>query len=277
VAAAESTDGMAALSEFKTMGLGGGLDVREHVLLNGAGIVVGYSQAAWHASDAADGHWAIEVVAGTGYRHSEAVLLLIDAMRSDLGGGRITLWARSDFVGKAALAGGWFMERKLWEMRRSLPIEALDTETPGALVSTFRVGMDEARWLEVNNAVFAGHPENGNMTRRDLETRIAQPWFDPEGFFLAWSDDKLVASCWTKLHKDGVGEIYIVGVSPGWEGRGLGKSLVAVGLAHLGSDRFATKAMLFVESSNLRATRLYERLGFRVARIISAYGYSPSG
>ena len=80
------------------------------------------------------------------------------------------------------------------------------------------MGVDESAWLSANNAAFAGHPENGRMTRRDLELRMAQGWFDPSGFFLAWANGELAGSCWTKIHDDGTGEIYIIGVVPAWRG-----------------------------------------------------------
>jgi mycothiol synthase len=134
------------------------------------------------------------------------------------------------------------------------------------------MGVDETAWLEANNAAFAGHPENGDMTRRDLERRMAQSWFDPDGFFLAWGGDVLAGSCWTKMHEDGSGEIYIIGVIPSWEGRGLGRGLLAVGLEYLTAIKHARKAMLYVESTNERALKLYDKLGFIRGRAIKAYG-----
>ncbi len=275
IAATAAADQLAPLSEYKTMRLSGGLDVREHVLVDEGGAVVGYGQAAWHGDTGGDGHWAIEVVADIAHRQVDDVLGLIDAVRVDVGEAEATIWARSEYASLAARAGGWREDRVLLQMQRPLPIADLPVGLDEFRVATFRVGVDEASWLEVNNAVFAGHPENGNMTRQDLESRMAQQWFDPDGFLLAWSDQQLVASCWTKLHENGVGEIYIVGVAPGWEGRGLGKGLVAMGLDHLGNTRHARQGMLFVEASNLRATHVYERLGFEVVDRVSAYRYSP--
>ena len=74
------------------------------------------------------------------------------------------------------------------------------------------------------------------------------------------------------MHEDGSGEIYIIGVIPSWEGRCLGRGLVAIGLEYLAEVRHARKAMLFVESTNERALQLYDRLGFDCVRRIEAYG-----
>ncbi|MDJ0496836.1 MAG: mycothiol synthase [Acidimicrobiia bacterium] len=260
------------LSEYKAMRLEGRLDARERVALDAKGSVVGYGQAAWHrGSGEFTGHWALEVTMAPGHRNPQVTGELITSLSQDVAGTALVLWSRSEYVSEAAETLGWKRGRTLWEMRRPLPVLDLDTSLPDVQLTSFRMGMDEAAWLEKNNAAFAGHPENGDMTRRDLEKRMAQPWFDPDGFLLAWDGDVLVGSCWTKMHEDGSGEIYIIGVIPSWEGRGLGRALVAVGLDYLSATRHARKAMLYVESSNVRALELYDRLGFERTRAIQAF------
>lgn len=267
-------DGEQALSEYKDMRLDGGLDAREQVAIGPGGELVGYGQAAWHRGTVENpGHWAVEIVVEPTRRHLPIAGELLEALRLESRDAAVTLWARAPYVAEAARVAGWRRARELLEMRRALPIECLDVSFDGFDVSTFRMGVDERAWLLANNAAFAGHPENGSMTRRDLEHRIAQPWFDARGFFLAWDEDELAGSCWTKIHDDGVGEIYIVGVVPGWEGRGLGRSLICHGLEYLGKARHVTKAKLYVEADNERAVGLYAALGFETARIIEAYSY----
>ena len=273
IEALRHAEAVAPLSEYKAMRLEGRLDVRERVVLDDRGVLVGYGQAAWHRGSAGViGHWAMEIAIAVEHRSPEVTADLIESLRQDVADSALVLWSRSEYVSEAALSRGWEIKRTLLELRRSLPVPDIDTSLPGVQLTSFRMGMDEAAWLEVNNAAFAGHPENGDMTRRDLERRMAQPWFDPDGFFLAWDGDVLVGSCWTKMHEDGSGEIYIIGVIPSWEGRGLGRGLVAVGLEYLAAVRHARKAMLYVESTNDRALQLYDKLGFDRARAIEAYG-----
>ncbi len=278
IAATTARDGEAALSEYKEMRLDGGIDAREVISVADGGRVVGYGQAAWHrATGSSEGHWALEIVVAPEHRESSLVAEIIDELRREAGGGQIVLWARSPYIAAAAQANGWMVSRRLVEMRISLPIDCAPVGLTGFTVATFRMGVDERDWLTANNATFAGHPENGSMTRRDLERRIAQPWFDPEGFFLAWDGAELAGSCWTKVHEDGVGEIYIVGVTPGWEGRGLGHALVCHGLDYLGASRHVSRAMLFVGDDNDRAIALYEKLGFSRTRTLEAFEFGGQG
>lgn len=269
-------DGIEPLSEYKAMRLDGRLDAREQVAVLGDGSVIGYAQAAWHRGSAPerDGHWAMEVAVAPPHRSGAVAGDLIDSLRHDLAPSGLALWSRADYVARAALSRGWEKWRVLWEMGCRLPIPGLDLTVQGFRLASFRMGIDEVQWLEANNATFAGHPENGDLTRRDLEKRMAQPWFDPDGFFLAWDGDRLAGSCWTKVHESGLGEIYIIGVVPGWDGRGLGRALVSKGLDYLATRRHAHKAMLFVESTNERAANLYRSLGFEVLHSVEAYRYT---
>ncbi len=44
---------------------------------------------------------------------------------------------------------------------------------------------------------------------------------------------KLLGFHWTKVHNTDLGEVYVVGVDPAAQGRGLGAALTLVGLHHL--------------------------------------------
>jgi len=278
IAVVTDHDGEPVLSESKEMRLDGGIDVREVISIDGEGRIVGYGQAMWHRGAGGEaGHWALEVVVHPAYRKSTAEAEIIERLRQEAGAEDVMLWARLPYVAAAARRDGWSVRRRLIQMRRALPLACTQSGLAGFTVAPFRMGVDERAWLTANNAAFAGHPENGSMTRRDLERRIARPWFDPDGFFLAWDGPDLAGSCWTKVHDDGAGEIYIVGVTPGWEGRGLGSALVCRGLDYLASVRNASRATLFVEEANVRATALYQKLGFERSRVLEAFRFNEPG
>ncbi|MEK8144330.1 mycothiol synthase [Streptomyces sp. M10(2022)] len=135
---------------------------------------------------------------------------------------------------------------------------------PDVTVRTFVPGQDDAAWLAANSSAFAHHPEQGGLTQRDLDDRKAEPWFDPEGFFLAEREGELIGFHWTKKHTEGdepLGEVYVVGVLPEAQGGGLGKALTAIGLRHLAAEGLPT-AMLYVDADNPAALAVYERMGF---------------
>lgn len=188
-------------------------------------------------------------------------------------GGPLRLWAHGNHPAAAKLAGsmGFQQVRALWQMRRSLYATLPNPELPPDVrVRTFVPGQDEEEWVALNARAFAEHPEQGSWAVADLLLREQEPWFDPEGFFLAERDARILGFHWTKVHggdgADGhghepIGEVYVVGVDPDGRGLGLGRALTLVGLRHL-RTRGLTQAMLYVDESNRAAIRLYESLGF---------------
>jgi mycothiol synthase len=162
--------------------------------------------------------------------------------------------------------------RALWTMRRPLQTPLGTPElAEGITVRTFRVGHDEDAWIAINHRAFAGHPEQGAWTRADLGLREREPWFDPDGFFLAEREGRLAGFHWTKVHgshpgapahgHEAIGEVYVVGVDPAEQGIGLGRALTLIGLRYLRS-RGLPEVMLYVDEANTAAIRLYESLGF---------------
>lgn len=204
--------------------------------------------------------------------------------------GRNHFWAHGTLEPARATAAalGLTAVRELVQMRRSLR-DSPDSVPPvaGVEIRTYRGTADDAELLRVNNAAFAQHPEQGGWTDADLVERRGEPWFDPEGLFLAFgapdSDQvgRLLGFHWTKVHLDrpGLGEVYVVGVDPSAQRRGLGQALTAIGIQAL-ARRLAGSAeptvMLYVESDNVAAMRTYERLGFSPYSVDTAYAV-PTG
>jgi mycothiol synthase len=111
------------------------------------------------------------------------------------------------------------------------------------------------------------HPEQGGWTVDDVLEREAEPWFDPDGFLLHHDDETgaLAAFVWTKVHDDvspRLGEIYVIGVDPQFQGRGLGRALTLIGLDWLHRQRAIEHGMLYVDGANAPAIAMYTRLGF---------------
>lgn len=212
--------------------------------------------------------WGLELAVDPAHREGGIVELLVDLAVDAIatrGGGLVRLWSYTDDVVADPTELGFSPERRLHRMGRPLDDDP-DPDLPeGVAVRAFRPGVDEDAWLAVNNAAFAGHPENGRWDGDDLAERMAMPWFDPEGFRMAWEGEELVGFCWTKIHPDGDGEIYVIAAAPGQQGRGLGRVLVVEGMRYLAEQR-VPRVFLYCEADNTSALQLYERLGFGIER-----------
>ena len=68
----------------------------------------------------------------------------------------------------------------------------------------------------------------------------------------------------------GSGEVYVVGVDPAYQGRGLGGPLTRLGLAHLARLGLG-EVELYVDGDNTAARRTYERLGFEDVAVDGQY------
>jgi mycothiol synthase len=200
--------------------------------------------------------------------------------------GQQRFWAHGTLQPAQATASalGLVPVRELVQMRRSLNGVTEPAVPDGVRIRTYAGSADDAEVLRVNNAAFAWHPEQGGWTAADLAGRRGEPWFDPEGFFLAFDErtDTLLGFHWTKVHPDepGLGEIYVLGVDPSAQGRGLGGLLTSVGVAFLARHLAGVarpRVMLYVESDNTAALQTYRRLGFTQHSIDTAYAAVASG
>ncbi|MER6752244.1 mycothiol synthase [Streptomyces fungicidicus] len=265
LAEAALTDGQQAVSEQGRLQLRGGeREGISHLLLSVDDELVGYAQL--EDTDPVEPP-AAELVVHPSYRGNGHGRALGSALLA-ASGKRLRVWAHGGHSAARHLAQvlGLTLFRELRQMRR--PLEGLDLPDPvlprGVTVRTFVPGRDETAWLALNAAAFAHHPEQGSLSRRDLDDRMAESWFDPEGFFLAEAADtgRLLGFHWTKEHAaERLGEVYVLGVSPDAQGGGLGKSLTTIGLRHLAGRGLPT-AMLYVDADNKAAVSVYERLGF---------------
>ncbi|TDO34401.1 mycothiol synthase [Kribbella sp. VKM Ac-2527] len=281
--AAAQSDGVNPLSERTLLHLDGEHPGDLHVLayigepgtlgvsgLQTVGDLVGYASLAPDSS-------AQLVVAPRARRQGTGTALL--RLLLDHGGPGLRVWAHGRLPGSDELAArlGLGVTRELYFLRRMSGPLPKPVWPDGIAVRTFEPGRDETAWLGVNARAFAEHPEQGSWTSSDLADRMGQPWFDPRGFFLAVeSETGAVAGFhWTKV-EDSVGEVYVVGVDPAYQGSGLGKALTIEGLRHLQEDRGLSSVVLYVDGTNTAARALYEKLGFTTAALDVQFGPSDA-
>ena len=271
---AAEEDGVSPLSEHVMLHLRYGGDPRaRNMLLWHDGELAGYAHL--DPTDPVEGP-AGEMVIDPDMRRHGLGLRLTAALTAEAGNAGLRLWAHGDLPAAARLAAaaGFTRSRALWQMRRSLQARIGRPQlADGISVRTFKAGLDEDAWVSLNHRAFSQHPEQGAWTRTDLDMREREPWFDPDGFFLAERDGELVGFHWTKIHggteqgagtghgHEAIGEVYVVGVDPAARGTGLGRALTLIGLRYLRSRGLA-QVMLYVDETNTAAIGLYESLGF---------------
>jgi mycothiol synthase len=306
IAAASALDGVAPVGDQVLRELSH--DRTRHLIAEDGGTIVGYLNLV-EATD--DSTAMAEVVVDPAARRRRIGAALIRTGLTE-GGSGARVWAHGDLEPAKATASalGLASARQLLQMRRSLADLPTDPAPAGVRVTTYPGPEADEALLRVNNAAFAWHPEQGGWTEDELVERRAEPWFDPEGLFLAFDDESggqersdpgsvtggqersdpgsvtggqersdpgsvtggLMGFHWTKIHGSNLGEVYVVAVDPTTQGRGVGAFLTLVGLRHL-ADRLGAEStvMLYVEANNSAAVRTYRKLGFEVYSTDVAY------
>lgn len=258
VADAEAVDQMKPLNEAAVLRLRRAHPTTQHFLVSEAEQLLGYAQlesgTEWSAG---------QLVVSPNHRRRGVGTLLLQRLIME-SSSPLRLWAMGDSPAARALAtaAGMAAQRELLIMERQLDGDLPEPVVPaGVKIRTFVPGEDEGEWLRVNAAAFAHHPEQALIDADDLADRMAEPWFDPKGFFVATIDGTMVGFHWTKQHQDQLGEVYVLGVEPSAGGRGLGKALLLTGLRSL-RERGNTRVELYVEADRRAAIGLYLTYGF---------------
>jgi mycothiol synthase len=289
-ARARALDGVGALSEQALLWLDAVGRV-QHLLAYADDTLAGYAQIA-----VVDEEASAELVVDPDHRRHGIGRALLDEVALQAPGARV--WAHGNLAAARALAAraGWEVGRELHKMARPLSADDLAPDRvalpEGFWARTFEPGRDEQPWLETNAAAFAHHPEQGRLGLADLAERMAQDWFDPEGLIIVETREApgLVAAFhWTKVDPEQrssldptrtAGEVYVVGVHPAYQGRGLGRPVTALGLAHL-ARLGLPEVVLYVDGDNRAAIRTYTGLGFRSIMVDVMYSHpvhlAPAG
>ncbi len=115
--------------------------------------------------------------------------------------------------------------------------------------------------IALNRAAFSSHREAASLDEAELRRLLGREGLGPGGFLILEESGEKVGFCWTRVHKNGDGEIFRIAVSPKHQGRGLGRSLVLAGFAYLAERSDVSRGTLWVDLNNAPAVLLYESLG----------------
>lgn len=277
---ARAADGVAPVSEQAVLSLTAH-GVARHLLAERDGALAGYANLVPAHGD----HPAmVEAAVDPAVRRAGIGAELVRAALAE-GGPGARIWAHGDLPAAKGVASrlGLIVARELWQMRRSLATPELpELVVPDDLVLRTYRPEDTAELLRVNNAAFDWHPEQGGWTEREIDARRAESWFDPDGLFIvtdAAAPDRILGFHWTKAHDEvspPLGEVYVVGIDPAAQGRGLGRLLTLAGLRYLRSRGLDT-VLLYTEADNTAAVNTYTKLGFTPFHVDLAYSEPASG
>ncbi|MFD4672187.1 mycothiol synthase [Lentzea sp. NPDC058450] len=257
--AAESTDGVAPVGEAVRLRMRPGATGSRHLLAHLNGELAGYAHVDLVGDSA--GNKVAELAVHPKHRHQGVGEALVNALPQET----LRIWAHGGHPDAEKLAQklGFRKVRELLRMRLRVENDLPQPTLPeGITIRPFVPGQDEAAVVYVNHRAFDWHPEQGAMSVEDVQAKEEEDWFDAGGFLLAIdADDRLAGFHWTKVHTPELGEVYVVGVDPDRQGGGLGKALTLAGLRHL-REQGVKEVMLYVESDNTAAVRVYTKLGF---------------
>jgi mycothiol synthase len=252
----------------------GGDKADSHLLVEKDDQVIGYAHL--DQTDLVAGP-SVEIVVDPSYRGAGVgKALLSEAIK--ICGKTLRLWVHGKQEAAHTLAASFNFEkiRTVIQMSKSLTdIQPLPIIDKKIIIRSFLPGIDSDDWLDLNNRVFKDHPEQGGWQISDLNHRLSEEWFDEKGFFIVEKNKQVIASTWTKVHGEhshdhgseashahpAIGEIYITAVDPAYAGLGIGKMLTITALNYLKSTGI-TNAVLYVDSKNERAMKLYKELNF---------------
>jgi len=127
---------------------------------------------------------------------------------------------------------------------------------------------EESKLAQLQNRSFTGTWGYNPNTVEEIIYNTNLSGSSPEDVVLACEGDKVIGYCWTRITCGAVtdrrkGQIFMLGVDPDYQGRGIGKRVLLAGLSHLRSKGLRV-VELSVDGENRVALALYRSIGFEI-------------
>ena len=160
---------------------------------------------------------------------------------------------------------GFSPVRRFYEMTTDLTAVPEPSTPIKCSIRPFQEG-EEATLAKLQNHAYAGSWGYNPNTVEDIVYATSTATNAREGICLALDKDIPVGYFWVRteyIEQDKPqGRFAMLGVDPGYQGKGIGRELMLAGLACL-KDRGLKVARLTVDSENMAANALYRSIGFR--------------
>jgi mycothiol synthase len=178
---------------------------------------------------------------------------------------------------------GFKLVRRFCDLQ--LNISDIDLEGADRMEWEYRYFKDGDMELlsDIQNRCFAGEWGYNPNTIEDTAWQLTVRNSCPEDVILALNKGDVIGYCWTESEcglepSTGVpkGRVYMLGVEKQYRGKGLGRQLLTMGLAHL-KKQGRELIEITVDTQNTAAIALYESLGFHLCRETAWYEKSLSG
>lgn len=154
--------------------------------------------------------------------------------------------------------------RREFHLERALADRPEPVMPEGIGIRRFRAG-EERELYFLDEEAFAEHWGFRQSNFEEWAWVLDSTSFDPELVLVAEDGGTLVGEAWLQVTPEG-GWVNVLGVRPGWRGRGIGRALLLSGFAELAA-RGCERALLGVDAGNESgALRLYEGAGMTVRR-----------
>lgn len=261
-AAVEAQDQVPPFSEQPLMDLAAARDTQRQVVARG-----GENNAVIGAALIDTVGASVELATHPNHRRAGVATAVLSAVRDELRGREFAVWAHGDLPAASEFAAknSGSAERTLLLLGRSLS-DLDDEEFPereDIELTTFKPGDDDTELLRINSAAFSWHPEQGRFSQEELDQRKGAPWFNAKYLRMAQIDGQANAFVWVKppIGSEESAELYVLGVHPDAQGRGVGQYLTREAL-NLAKITGARRMILWTEKTNEAALRTYEATGF---------------
>ena len=166
---------------------------------------------------------------------------------------------------EALRSAGFESVATYWNMRREAAAVPQPGLPQGYTLRPFTLGRDEDALTDLQNAAFGDTWGFCPNTVDEVAFRVRMSRSDPEGILLILDSDIPAAYCWTTRSENrfgSIGWISMVGVRPEYRGEGIGRAALAAGMTFL-RGKGVEGIELEVDSLNVPARKLYDKLGFR--------------